>query len=555
MDKTGTLTEGRISLRMVSDGVIEEPLDSLTEIGRTVLAVGLRASPEPISGEAPPHLTDRAVMDAAAEVGVAATTGVGGWSLVDDVPFESGRGYHAALGETPAGPVLVVKGAPEIVLPKCVAWRRGRGVESMGSEARDKVETEVHRLAQQGYRVLAVAARPASNRRDLTEDRVERLEFLGLLGLSDQVRPTAADAVTTLRRAGVAVVMVTGDHPATASAIGSELGITNGHRAVTGAQLDLLTDTQLDVLLPQVAVFARVTPTHKVRIVSAYQRTGHPVAMAGDGTNDAPAIRLADVGIALGKHGTNAAREAADLVVTDDRIETITDAIVEGRGMWASVRDLFGVLLGGNLGEIAFTLGAGLLQPGGSPLNARQLLLVNLFTDILPALALAVRPPATTPETLLREGPDASLGRALTRDVLVRAGITAGAATGAWLAARSTGTRGHASTVALVTLVGAQLGQTIATGWRSPLVVAASTASGLALGAVVQTPGLSHFFGCQPLGPIGWSIALTTSGLGTTAAITSPRADKALTRLASTIDPSKYAALIPQINNLRKCMR
>ena len=222
-------------------------------------------------------------------------------------------------------------------------------------------------------------------------------------------------------------------------------------------------------------MFARVTPAQKVRVVEAYRRGGHTVAMAGDGANDAPAIRLADVGIALGRNGTNAAREAADLVVTDDRIETITDAIVEGRGMWASVRDSIALLLGGNLGEIAFTLGAGVLRAGGSPLNARQLLLVNLFTDILPALALAVRPPASTnPESLLHEGPDASLGRALTREVLVRAGVTAGSATGAWLAARMTGTAPRASTVALVALVGAQLGQTMVAGWRSPLVVGAS---------------------------------------------------------------------------------
>ena len=529
LDKTGTLTEGRISLRTVSDGIVEEPLGSLTECGRTILAAGLRASPGRVNGQAPPHMTDLAVVEAAEAVGVVTSTSVGFWTLVDDVPFESGRGYHAALGRTPTGPVLVVKGAPEIVLPRCVQWRRGRGVEPMGEAARDKIEAEVERLAHRGFRVLAVAERSASSRQDLTEDRVERLEFLGLLGLADQVRPTAAEAVSTLRRAGVSVVMLTGDHPTTAASIGTELGIVNGQRVVTGAQIDQLDDHQLGVLLPQVSVFARVTPAQKVRVVEAYRRSGHTVAMAGDGANDAPAIRLADVGIALGRNGTNAAREAADLVVTDDRIETITDAIVEGRGMWASVRDSIALLLGGNLGEIAFTLGAGMLRAGGSPLNARQLLLVNLFTDILPALALAVRPPASTnPESLLHEGPDASLGRALTREVLVRAGVTAGSATGAWLAARMTGTAPRASTVALVALVGAQLGQTMVAGWRSPLVVGASAVSGVALAAVVQTPGVSHFFGCRPLGPVGWTIALVASGAGTATSVLLPRAEAAV---------------------------
>jgi cation-transporting ATPase I len=215
------------------------------------------------------------------------------------------------------------------------------------------------------------------------------------------------------------------------------------------------------------------------------------------------------VGVALGERGTNAAKEAADIVVTDDRIETIIDAIAEGRAMWSSVRAAIGTLLGGNVGEVIFTVGTSLL-PGGSPLNARQLLLVNLFTDMVPSLALAVQAPApATPEALLREGPEASLGHALTRDIMIRGGLTAGAGLTAWLGGRMTGVRAQrASTVALVGIVGAQLGQTLTAGWRSPLVAAASLGSTAVLAAVIQTPGLSHFFGCTPLGPVGWGIGL-----------------------------------------------
>jgi cation-transporting ATPase I len=235
--------------------------------------------------------------------------------------------------------------------------------------------------------------------------------------------------------------------------------------------------------------------------------------VTGDGANDAPAIRLADVGVALGRRGTNAAKEAADVVVTDDRIETIIDAIVEGRAMWSSVRDAIAMLLGGNLGEIAFTIGTGLLAPGGSPLNARQLLLVNLFTDMVPSLALAVREPGTVPpDVLMREGPDASLGPALNRDIIIRGGLTAGAGLAAWAGGRMTGvTPRRASTTALVGIVGAQLGQTLVTGWRSPLVVAASVGSAAGLAAVVQTPVVSQFFGCTPLGPVGWGIGLSAA--------------------------------------------
>jgi len=250
-----------------------------------------------------------------------------------------------------------------------------------------------------------------------------------------------------------------------------------------------------------------------VRIVAALRRTGRVVAVTGDGANDAPAIRLADVGVALGLRGTNAAKEAADVVVTDDRIETIIDAIVEGRAMWSSVRDAIAMLLGGNLGEIAFTVGTGLALPGGSPLSARQLLLVNVFTDMVPSLALAVREPSSaTPDALLREGPDASLGSALTRDIMVRGGLTAGAGLAAWTAGRMTGiTPRRASTTALVGIVGAQLGQTLVAGWRSPLVVAASVGSAAALAGVIQTPGLSQFFGCTPLGPVGWCAGLASA--------------------------------------------
>ena len=517
-DKTGTLTEGRIRLHRVWAGT-SETLDALGPDGRWVLAAALRATPEHRNGERLAHPTDRAVVRGGATAGVSADEGTGGWQLAGELPFEPSRGYHAVLGRTPSGHRLAVKGAPETVLPLCTHVLRGGSAHPLDGPGRRALGEEADRLARRGYRILAVAERDASGRRDLHPDRVRRLQFAGLLALTDPVRDSAARAVRGLRAAGVDVIMITGDHPSTAESIATELGLVNGRRILTGPDLDALPDDGLDAILPEVGAFARVSPDQKVRIVTALQRTGHVVAVTGDGANDAPAIRLADVGVALGRRGTNAAKEAADVVVTDDRIETIIDAIAEGRAMWASVRDAISMLLGGNLGEIAFTVGSGLLLPGGSPLGARQLLLVNLFTDLVPSMALSARPPGgITPELLLAEGPDVSLATPLTRDVIVRGLLTAGAGTAAWCGGRLTGiTSRRASTVALIGLVGAQLGQTVLAGWRSPLVVAASLGSAAALAAVIQTPGVSQFFGCQPVGPAGWGIGLTSAAAATAA--------------------------------------
>jgi calcium-translocating P-type ATPase len=531
-DKTGTLTEGRIRLRAVSDGETPQSLSKLGTAHRRVLATALRANPEGDPDKLP-HPTDRALARGARRANVGVGEKRSGWRRVAELPFEPARGYHATLGEAGKSQWLCVKGAPEVVLPRCA---KAAGGGRLDDDARARFAAHVDAMARKGLRVLAVAERRLTRRRKgLDDDAVDGLTFVGFVGLADPVRATAKQAVDDLKRAGVQVAMLTGDHPSTAEAIAAELGLLNGEPPMTGPELDRLDDDRLAGILPKIKVFARVTPAHKVRIVKAFQKAGRVVAMTGDGANDAPAIRLADVGIALGENSTPAARGAADLVVTDERIETIVHAILEGRALWSAVRDAVSILVGGNLGEIGFTLLGGLID-GSPPLNGRQLLLVNLLTDALPALAIALRRPrGVTPEQLLREGPDASLGEALTRDLAWRAGITSTAATAAWLAARMTGSRERASSVALLALVGTQLGQTLLAGGRSPSVLAAGAGSLAALLAAVETPGVSGFFGSTPVGPVGLMQAGVASAVGTgAAAVLPPIVDRIGPRVART---------------------
>jgi cation-transporting ATPase I len=515
-DKTGTLTEGQIRLRLISDGTREAPLDTLDDELLEVLRAAMRASPRAATDRLP-HATDRALLDGAHQRGLHRHADAETFEWISELPFEPARGYHAVHGrmrDSDGREYLSIKGAPERVLPLCLLDDARRAELIAASEA----------LASRGLRVLAVAERVLDPREWIADRHVVDLGFRGFVAFADPVRETAKRAIDALHKAGVDVVMITGDHPHTARAIAAELGLIRelDDEVLTGAELDRLDDAALEQRVERIVVFARVTPAQKVRIVAALQRRGRVVGMTGDGANDAPAIRLADVGVALGERATPAARRAADVVVTDERIETIVDAVLEGRALWRSVRDAVALLVGGNLGEIAFTVFGGVTD-GRSPLNARQLLLVNLLTDTAPALAIALRrPPKTAPEQLSSEGPEASLGEALNRDIAWRATVTAGATTAAWLLARATGSRSRADTVALLTLVGSQLGQSLAIGGRDPTVLAAGLGSAGLLLALVEIPGVSQFFGSRPLGPIALGQALVVSAAATGVAVAGP---------------------------------
>ncbi|MEV5986754.1 cation-translocating P-type ATPase [Streptomyces sp. NPDC052051] len=509
-DKTGTLTEGDLQLSAVSDGERTLPVDRIGLRHKAVLAAALRATPAARQSEPMAHRTDRAVDLAARRARVSVTRGAPRWRRTGSLPFDPSRAYHATAGRTAGGATLLsIKGAPEVVLARCRRRRLNGTERALDAAARTALTAATEELAGAGRRVLAVAERTVRPGAELTDDSVRDLVFIGFVILADPVRPGAAPAIARLRAAGVHTVLVTGDHAATAEAIAASVTGDLEQTVCTGPELDALEDDALDGLLPKVDVIARCAPHHKVRIVQAYQRLGRVVAMTGDGANDAPAIRLADVGIALGRRGTPAATAAADLVIGDDRLDTIVTALAEGRAMWTSVRTALAILIGGNLGEVGFSVLAS-ASAGSSPLNARQIMLVNLLTDLAPALSIAVRTPAeNTGEQLLQEGPHHALGIALTQEMLQRGLTTALGAGLAWAGARRTGTRRRAGTVALAAVVGTQLAQTLTSGGADRHVLVATLGSAAVLVGVIQTPGVSQFFGSTPLGPVGWGITLT----------------------------------------------
>ncbi|HXG75426.1 MAG TPA: HAD-IC family P-type ATPase [Gaiellaceae bacterium] len=365
--------------------------------------------------------TEGALVVAAGKVGLDRGALEERFPRVDEVPFTSESKRMTTLHDSPDGRVAFVKGAPEVVLASCTHVLTSDGEEPLGEQGRASVAETARDFASDALRVLAVARRRASS----LADAEDGLTLLGLVGLIDPPRPEAKEAVATCVRAGIVPVMITGDHPLTAEAIARELGILTSGRVVTGAELDRLDDEELEEAVESIQVYARVSPEHKLRVVTALQRLGHTVAMTGDGVNDAPALKKADIGVAMGITGTDVAKEAASMTLTDDNFASIVAAVEAGRGVFANVRKYLMYLLAANLGEIGLLLGASLLgRP--LPLSAVQILYVNLATDGLPALALSVDPQE---RDLMRRPPRSRRTGIFTRPVVLLIGVA-----GAWAA-------------------------------------------------------------------------------------------------------------------------
>lgn len=443
-----------------------------------------------------------------------------------ELPFDSDRKLMSVVVGTPAGPRRVfTKGAPENLLARCVAKQRsGQATPLTDSDCR-RIRQLAAEMASRALRVIALAYRdlPQTNSSSAIE---EELVLVGLVGMIDPPRAEARDAIQICRRAGIRPVMITGDHPETARAIGRELGLISADAAaVTGAELDQLSQQEFDRCVPRTAVFARATAEHKLRIVETLQRQGQVVAMTGDGVNDAPAVKTADIGIAMGITGTDVTKESAAMVLTNDNFATIVQAVEEGRAIYENIQRFVQYLLAGNVGKLLFMFIA-VLAGWPTPLLAIQILWLNLVTDGLPALALGMEP---THDRLMSRPPrradEPLIGRSRARRILAHGSLTAAAGLlGFFLVYRGDEAQLPAAQLVAFCILG--LGQlaysyvcrsdertALGLGWSGNRPLLAATGASLILQlAVVLTPALHAAFGIVAYPSLGeWLLIMVLS--------------------------------------------
>jgi Ca2+-transporting ATPase len=406
-DKTGTLTKDEMTIRrlycageMVSvSGAGYSPQGEFNpqagaELRQMLTAAALASDtrlvrlPEggwDIKGDP----TEGALVVAAAKLGLDKMSLDAQNPRVHEIPFSSETKRMTTLHEADGQTTAYAKGAPEVILAGCDFVLLPDGVKTLDKAGREAILAQAQAMASEALRVLGIASKP-----NVTPESAEQgMTFLGLAGMIDPPRPEAKNAIALCADAGIRPVMITGDHPVTAQAVARELGLLKeGGRVVTGAELEEMPDEQLQREVENISVYARVSPAHKLRVVTAWQARGHIAAMTGDGVNDAPALKKADIGVAMGITGTDVTKEAAAMTLTDDNFASIVAAVEEGRGVFGNIKKYLMYLLSSNIGEIGLMAGSALMGLP-LPLTAVQILYVNLATDGLPALALSVDPP------------------------------------------------------------------------------------------------------------------------------------------------------------------
>lgn len=567
-DKTGTLTEGRMEVGVVDVGGcrtdVRAELDSAADIQRpatpsstaafyrdktrlllAAAALCTDALFEPHASGRPDLATgdptEVALVRAAARRGLAKDALERAMPRVTELPFDPQRKrmttIHRVVGASPISMGLmhgtgrstrymaISKGAVDTLLGICANAVGADGPQSLSAQARMRIRAGADELAERGMRVLGVACRalPALPPRVDPAGVEEELTFIGMIGLLDPPRPDTRGAVAAARQAGVRTVMITGDHPLTARSVAAEVGLRSDGAVLTGREIDALSDDAFVERVDSVDIYARVSPEHKLRVVHALQRRRHVVAMTGDGINDAPAIRRADIGIAMGRTGTDIAREAADIVLLDDNFATIVAAIREGRAIYDNIVKFVRYVVASNTAELAVVL----LSPIAGlpvPLLPLQILWVNLVTDGLPAVALALAPPdADVMRRPPRRGDEAIFTREARRYIGIVGGVIAAASLGVGYAYWSSGNPAW-QTMIFTTLTLSQMGHVLAIGsgpgggaWRgaasNPSLLVAVVLTVLLQTLAVSVPFLRDVLGSRALTGVDFTISAVLSAL------------------------------------------
>lgn len=520
-DKTGTLTQNKMTVTQVYCNGTRFSTDDFSANICLPLVHGLAlCNDASIDGARTGDPTELALLDFAALYGISAKTLNDEFSRIGEIPFDSQLKRMTTLHSAGSSTISYTKGAQDILLPRCThIWDNG-AIRKLTDSDRERIDAQTLAMSQDALRVFALAMRAGDS-----APKDEGLLFIGLVGMIDPPRAEAISAIRVCKNAGIRVMMITGDHKITAAAIGKQTGIiASDDQVMSGAELDELDDAALAKIIHNLRILARVDPRHKVRIVNALREQGNIVCMTGDGVNDAPSLKAADIGVAMGITGTDAAKDASDLILTDDNFQTITHAVEEGRNIFANIRKAIKFLLASNIGELLSVLVAVLLA-WDSPLLPLHILWINLITDSLPALALGMD--EGDPDIMLQPPRGKSKVLFTVKSWLKIAGYGAVIAAVTLIAFRvafvtSDGDLTRARTFALLTLAASQLVHAISVRigkhsfFRSKHFNNGFFLISLAVGILLQViviyiPPLRALFKTAPLGLADWGFILLLS--------------------------------------------
>ncbi len=514
-DKTGTLTQNRMTFQQIYAGGKEvdgKELNIADDAQRMLLKAALLASDATVDKETKTAIgdpTEVALVQLGDQFEVDETTYRAQHPRLGELAFDSDRKLMSTLHLVDGIPTLYTKGAIDVLLDRSTQLLTSHGVVPMTPEERQKISQVNLEMSQRGLRVLAFAYRELDQVRELTLEDEQEFTFIGLVSMIDPPRPEAIQAVADASRGGIRTIMITGDHKITASAIARQIGIfREGDEALAGVELDAMDDQELDRRLEHISVYARVSPEHKIRIVKAWQRKGKIVSMTGDGVNDAPALKAADIGVAMGITGTEVSKDAASMILSDDNFATIVKAVVNGRGVYTNIKNAITFLLSGNMAGILCVLVTSLLGLP-VPFAPVHLLFINLLTDSLPAIAIGVEP--ATGDLLNRPPRDPKepiLNRQLMTQIMGYGILIAIVTMGAYWIGLTNGGAGLAMTLAFATLTLARLfhgfncrgeASIFHLGLRSnPASLGAFFAGVALLAAALFIPGLDRLFEISP---------------------------------------------------------